>query len=255
MRDKWMQPRFHWNRQRALQYGRGMLFGLWCFCGLLPQAQAGFHKGVVAYLAEDYMTALRELKPLAEKGNVNAQYYLGTMYDNGRAVRKDRALAAQWYLKSAAQGNSDAQYNLGIMYSSGDGVEQDYQQAAHWYRKATELGDLDAQTNLATLYSNGTGVTKDLAQALILYRRAADRGHLLAQYNLAIMLELGEGGPKDPATALRWYKRAAEAGDPDALARVLKVYKNGELGEAASPQIMKEWQVKGQKAQNAQNAR
>ncbi len=263
MRQEWKQNgmnnrgqgaisgRVHRAIALAMRCGRSTVLGLLCFCGLVPQAQAGFHKGLLAYLAEDYTTALRELKPLAERGNVNAQYYLGTMYDNGRAVRKDRALAVQWYTKSAEQGNSDAQYNLGIMYSTGDGVEQDYQQAARWYRKATELGDLDAQTNLATLYSNGTGVTKDLAQALILYRRAADRGHLMAQYNLAIMLELGEGGPKDPAAALRWYKRAAEAGEPDALARVLKVYKNGELGEAANPQLVKEWQVKGQKAQLA----
>jgi TPR repeat protein len=238
------------KREDKMQKGLiSALLSFFC-CAISLSAQAGFHKGIVAYMAEDYKTALREFKPLAEKGNVNAQYYLATLYDNGREVRKDTALAAQWYIKSAEQGNSDAQYNLGIMYSNGDGVEKDFQQAAQWYRKATELGDMDAQTNLATLYSNGTGVKKDLAQALILYRRAADRGHVLAQYNLAIMLELGEGGPKDPAAALRWYKRAAEATppDPDAAARLAKAYKNGELGLEANAQLAKEWQGKADKA-------
>ena len=46
-----------------------------------PSWGADFKKGVFAYTSEDYATALREMTPLAEQGNVLAQFILGTMWD------------------------------------------------------------------------------------------------------------------------------------------------------------------------------
>ena len=43
-------------------------------------ASADFQKGLTAYKSGDFATALREWKPLAEQGNVNAQFNLGFMY-------------------------------------------------------------------------------------------------------------------------------------------------------------------------------
>jgi TPR repeat protein len=39
-----------------------------------------------AYENGDYATALDELKPLAELGEADAQYYLSGMYHNGKGV-------------------------------------------------------------------------------------------------------------------------------------------------------------------------
>ena len=41
--------------------------------------------------------ALREFRPLAERGNVMAQISLGYMYDKGLGVAQDYTEAAKWY--------------------------------------------------------------------------------------------------------------------------------------------------------------
>ena len=43
-------------------------------------------KGFKALTKGDYATALKELTPFAEKGDVHAQYYLGFLYDIGDGV-------------------------------------------------------------------------------------------------------------------------------------------------------------------------
>ena len=143
--------------------------------GLTAPAWAGWDEGVAAYHRRDYVTALREWRPLAKQGNAEAQYNLGVMYDKGRGVPRDYAKALQWWRKAAEQGVAGAQYNLGIMYDTGRGVPQDYAEAARWYRKAAGQGDATAQFNLGFMYSNGRGVPQDYVQAHMRYNLAASR--------------------------------------------------------------------------------
>ena len=56
----------------------------------------------------DYATAVRLIRPLAEQGNANAQYNLGTFYDNGLGVPQDKVRAYMWFSLSAAQGREGA---------------------------------------------------------------------------------------------------------------------------------------------------
>jgi len=97
---------------------------------LATPAWAGFYEGVPAYDRRDYSVALREWLPLAEQGDISAQYNLGLMYEYGRGVVQDYAEAAKWYMKAAEQGDASAQENLGIMYHKGRGVPRDYAEAA-----------------------------------------------------------------------------------------------------------------------------
>ena len=53
-----------------------LLFSL--FLGL-PSYSSDFDKGLTAYKNGDYATALKEWKPLAEQGDVDAQFNLGCM--------------------------------------------------------------------------------------------------------------------------------------------------------------------------------
>ena len=101
--------------------------------GLMAPAWTGFYKGVAAYNRGDYATAIRELRPLAERGLAEAQLKLGLMYYNGWGVPQDFAKAVKWFRKAAEQGDTGGQYNLGGMYYNGQGVPQDYVQAHMWY--------------------------------------------------------------------------------------------------------------------------
>jgi hypothetical protein len=89
----------------------------------------------------DYTRALMVWLPDAEAGDMEAQYYVGEIYQRGLGVGPKYSRAAEWYGKAAAQGYAKAQMNLAYLYEKGLGVEKDPQQALHWYRKATGLGD------------------------------------------------------------------------------------------------------------------
>ena len=51
--------------------------------------EADYQKGLEAYEKQDYAMALRELKPLAELGNAEAQNLLGWMYEEGKGVPRN----------------------------------------------------------------------------------------------------------------------------------------------------------------------
>jgi hypothetical protein len=136
---------------------------------LAMPAHAGFDQAAAAFEKRDYATALKELKPLADKGDARSQYAMGVMAENGFGMPKDLAQAANWYRKAAEQGNTDAQFNLGAMYEHGVGMPVNYAQAARWYRPAAESGDIDALSNLGVLYATGRGVPQDKVLALALY--------------------------------------------------------------------------------------
>ncbi|MBT8354072.1 MAG: sel1 repeat family protein [Desulfobacterales bacterium] len=113
----------------------------------------------------------------AEKGNINAQFNLGAMYDSGDGVSEDDAEAANWYRKAADQGHVNAQFNLGVMYANGEGVAENATEAANWYRKAADQGDYRAQYNLGVLYANGEGVPQSNSESYVWISIAVMSGH------------------------------------------------------------------------------
>jgi clan AA aspartic protease (TIGR02281 family) len=133
--------------------------------------------GLAAYTSGDYATALRLLRPLADKGFVKPQLYLGLMYANGQGVPRNDAAAVSWYRKAADKDYSPAQNNLGNMYDNGQGVPQDYATAVKWYRKAADHNHTIAQNNLGLMYANGHGVPQDYVTAHMWLNLAAARGY------------------------------------------------------------------------------
>ena len=112
---------------------------------LASPVQADLKAGLDAYYDEDFATAVRELRPLAEGGVATAQYRLGLMYDFGQGVTKDPEEAARWHRLAAQQGDADAQFALGLMYELGRGVKHSLGDAFAWIRLASYQGHLDAQ--------------------------------------------------------------------------------------------------------------
>jgi TPR repeat protein len=56
------------------------------FMFLAAPALADYAAGLGAYERGDYATALREFRPLAERGNPGAQFNLGQLYAKGHGV-------------------------------------------------------------------------------------------------------------------------------------------------------------------------
>ncbi len=87
----------------------------------------------------DFATAIRIMRPLADQGNARAQRLLGMMYNAGWGVPKDDAEAAKWFRRAANQGDGDAQASLGAEYRDGRGVPQDYVHAYMWFILAAQI--------------------------------------------------------------------------------------------------------------------
>ena len=121
--------------------------------------------GIGAYKRGDYTTALRILRPLANQGSAEAQFWLGAMYEHGQGVAHDYREARHWVRLAAEQGNALAQTFLGIAYGEGRGVIQDYREALKWTRLAAEQGQAAAQLYLGFMYKEGIGVAQDYQHA------------------------------------------------------------------------------------------
>ncbi len=164
----------------------GLVLGVllvWCLA--LPRllhAEDAVEAGRLAYQQGDYAAAEQLWRPMAESGDMHAQFYLGVLYDQGPGTfARDDAQATHWFRQAASQGHVNAQFNLGNAYMNGRGVEQSHQQAVSWWQRAADAGSPNAQFNLAIQFYQGRGVERDWDKAVMYFNRAADNGHAKAR--------------------------------------------------------------------------
>lgn len=83
----------------------------------------------------DGQAAVRLWRPLAEKGNTDAAYNLGMVYQHGDGVAKDETEAVKWFRVAAEKGDRQAQQQLGVMILHGRGVPADPVEANRWINR------------------------------------------------------------------------------------------------------------------------
>lgn len=178
-----------------------------------------YERGLSAFKKRNYAEALTIWTPLAEAGNVAAQFNLARMYDNGIGTPEDDATAAVWYSRAAATGFTPAQRELAMAYIEGDGVTADPAKGIQLLHDAADAGDADAEYHLGMLYREGEVVTKDYSLAMKWYLTAAAQGHSEAQYMIGFMYGSGYGVPQDFVMAYYYYSLAADEIDISVKAR------------------------------------
>ncbi|MEA1651391.1 tetratricopeptide repeat protein [Nitrospirillum sp. BR 11164] len=176
-----------------------------------PGAKSALDQGIAAFEAGKKVEAVALLTPLAEKGDADAQTYLGWIYEeplvtitatgSQPAFVPDNTKARAWYEKAAAQGQAHALNNLGSLYFLGRGVPEDRAKGIELFQQAAAKGDIQAQNNLTMIYYNGVGTAKDSQAALMWCERAAIQGDPQSLHFLAALSIAGEGVPHDPAQA------------------------------------------------------
>lgn len=157
-------------------------------------ALAGLADGLAAIKAKDYAVGMKQLAPLAEQDDPEAQHNLGRLYAYGLGTPTDGAKALYWYTRAATQGYAPAQYGLGTVYSYGDSVPKDEAAAIRWWRKAADQGYPKALHALAIMYASGHGVPQDYTQAVALYSKAIEQGSMPSVYNLGVIYANGAPG-------------------------------------------------------------
>ena len=178
---------------------------LLCLFVVDQEARAGLAEGVAALQKGDYVAALKELTPEAERGNAEAQLYLGDIYDNGKGVEQDAVAAFKWNQMAANQGNHKAEENLGLSYLKGRGVAKDATAAMKWLETAANGGNASAQYQIASMYNKGEGVAQNSALAMQWLRKSADGRNALALNELGSVYQSGTGVKADKLLALALY--------------------------------------------------
>src|SRR5690348_56585 len=142
--------------------------------------------GIEAWQRSDYSGAVAIWRPLAEKGDADAQFNLGQAYRLGRGVPTNLAAAKTWFERSANQGHVDAETTLGLL------LFQNNDQAAglKWLKKASEKGEPRAMLVYGTALVNGDSVTQDPVLGYAFVSRAAAQGLGPAKETLAQLDQL-----------------------------------------------------------------
>ena len=103
---------------------------------------------------------------MGDETDPETQFAIGNKYYNGEGVARDYSEAVKWFRRAADKGNIDAQFQLGLMYETGKGVS-DYSEALNWYRLAANQGNSDAQYNLGHMYARLEFEKSKCAKALL----------------------------------------------------------------------------------------
>ena len=203
-----------------------------------------------------------DLTAKAEKGDTDAQYFLGTLYLSILEDGKNRQKAVYWLQKAVEGGNVAAQLKLGIMYSFGVDIPKDEKKAVSLVMQSAEQGFPMAQFLLSCGYSEHEedrqkylrikpqinedvryffdmilslsssmrkeGIVPDSQKAISWLQKAADQGFVLAQDALANKYAKGIDVERDDAKAAYGLEKVAQQGSPYAQSQLANQYANGQ---------------------------
>lgn len=130
---------------------------------------------VGAALADNSVAAsiIKSRLILAEKGNVDAQFKLASMYELGIGTKVNLAMANHWYSQSASKGYVESKNRLFYLDVKKSGFKKKLH--ASWLKKLkadSKKGNSQSLMLLGQLYSYGLGVPKDLNHAYRLLNKA-----------------------------------------------------------------------------------
>ena len=125
----------------------------------------------------------------------------------------------------ANKGDAEAQYHVGMMYNNGIGTPQDPRQAFAWFQKSAASNDPLGAYKLGCYYDGQFAgvVATDSAEALKYKLIAANAGYALAQHDVGVHYAR-EGNFEE---AVKWWKMAGDQGFPDALFSLSRSYSAG----------------------------
>lgn len=185
--------------------------------------------------ARDPDRAAQLLKSVAPRGNTEAQYYLGLLYQEGVGVPQDREEALNWLLAAAEGGKVEAQFELSRIYSTRKTGSANAQNALRWLREAANQNHAEAQYFLGYAYDQGRGLPADKKEGFDWLYRSAERGYVPAQVVIGRKYLNGEGIGQNAAEAERWLRRAADSRSAEAMTELAAAYLSGDQFEANPP--------------------
>jgi uncharacterized protein len=141
---------------------------------------------------------------LANKGDAEAQYHVGMMYNNGIGTQQDPRQAFEWFQKSTASNDPLGAYKLGCYYAGqfAGVVPSDSNEALKYKLVAAKAGYALAQHDVAILYDR----QGNPEEALKWWKMAGDQGYPPALYSLSMSYSAGKGAPRDLSLSYAYFK-------------------------------------------------
>lgn len=196
----------------------------------IPEIETGIQALEVQRYREAY--AIFAAMATRDDADAPAQYYLGTLLEQGMGVAPDFSQALDGYLKSAKAGFVPAQLRLSELYEEGRHLTRDLEQAQYWYTQARNNKDV----TLKCTRDNPQGIRRckviTFSEQLMHIMRSAERGNAQDQYSLSVMYHEGLEVEKNETERVYWLEQSADQGNEPAqgeLAWVLATSKNDEL--------------------------
>lgn len=111
----------HRSRHQFGRLAHGTMFTLALLLFTPGLAEADVAAGQRAFEQGNYERAMSEWQGAADKGDSEAEFGLGSLYEQGLGgLAQDYKRAEYWYLKAATQGNTEALYRLALIWAAGD---------------------------------------------------------------------------------------------------------------------------------------
>jgi uncharacterized protein len=137
----------------------------------------------------------------------------------------DDAATFSGMLALANRGDAEAQYHVGMMYNNGIGTQQDPMQAFGWFEKSAAGHDPLGAFKLGCYYAGQfAGVVKTDEDAALKYKLvSAKAGYALAQHDVAVHYAR-QGNFEE---AVKWLKLASDQGYDSSLWGLSSSYHEG----------------------------
>ena len=185
--------------------------------------------GIVEYEKGQYVKALSAWKRAAAAGSSEADFRIGLLYARGEGVVRSMPDAVVWYERAADKGHVEAQYWLGTIYF--DGAKPGPSSASQWFESASQRDGEAARRTLKALFPNGIAVEQNLRALCAGCGRQRTPEWLRPRPDWAICIGAEFGLTQDYEFARDWYLLAADRGKASAQFGLGDIYYQG-LGVA-----------------------
>jgi len=178
---------------------------VWVASLATPVSAQSVKAGIEAWQKSDYSAAVAIWRPLAEKGDADAQFNLGQAYRLGRGVPINLAAAQSWFERAADKGHVDAQTTLGLLlFQNGN-----HTGGLRWLKVASDQGEPRAMLVYGTALFNGDGVPQDPILGYAFVSRAAAQGLQAAKDTLGQLDQIMSVEDRKKGVALAQSKAKA----------------------------------------------
>lgn len=134
-------------------------------------------------------------------------------------------------MKLANKGNVEAQFKVGEMYENGFGVEKNTEEGLKWIKKAADQGHETAGFKLLYYDLRKNGINDGNKPEFDELNNKALSGNGQAQYYLGLMNANGVGVKKDEEKALDWLNKASLVGVTAAEAEITKIRESNQRAQ------------------------